>query len=141
MRWTKPPKTASYLEWRSTLRVSVTDPILLTTQAPRRKITPRCGTIRWPSLSRASSLPRGKSLQSAGCTDPVGRGANAGSVLDEELLRSKAYAVGDAKRWDRPLDVPPKESTDPFDNKNPSYQIFYMQHSGTEWDILTNGRL
>jgi len=29
-----------------------------------------------------------------------------------------------------------------FINKNPSYQIsFYMQHAGTEWGILTNGRL
>jgi hypothetical protein len=31
---------------------------------------------------------------------------------------------------------------DPFTNRNPSYQIaFYMQHSGVDWGILTNGRL
>ncbi len=31
---------------------------------------------------------------------------------------------------------------DRFTNKNPSYQIyFYMQHSGLDWGILTNGRL
>jgi hypothetical protein len=35
-----------------------------------------------------------------------------------------------------------KEGSDPFTNKNPSYQIsFYMQHTGMEWGILTNGRL
>jgi hypothetical protein len=34
------------------------------------------------------------------------------------------------------------KSGDPFTNKNPSYQIaFYIQHSGLEWCILTNGRL
>ncbi len=74
--------------------------------------------------------------------DQASRDANVGKVLDDELLNSRAYAVGDAKRWDRPLDVPLKEGTDPFDNKNPSYQIsFYVQHSGMEWGILTNGRL
>ena len=31
---------------------------------------------------------------------------------------------------------------DPFNNKNPGYQIsFYMQHTGLPWGILTNGRL
>jgi hypothetical protein len=53
--------------------------------------------------------------------DQASRDANAGKVLDDELLSSRAYAVGDAKRWDRPLDVPLKEGSDPFDNKNPSY--------------------
>ena len=71
------------------------------------------------------------------------RDAAGGRVLDEDSLRSLgAYAVGDAKRWDRPLDAALKEGKDPFDNRNPSYQIsFYMQHSGVEWGILTNGRL
>lgn len=59
-------------------------------------------------------------------------------VLDDDFLKTRAYAVGDAKRWNRPLDVPLEESNDPFTNKNPSYQIsFYMQHSGMEWGILT----
>ena len=51
--------------------------------------------------------------------------------------------MGDAKYWDRPLDVSLKSmGGDPFTNKNPSYQIsFYMQHSGLDWGILTNGRL
>jgi hypothetical protein len=51
--------------------------------------------------------------------------------------------VGDAKYWNRPLDVSLKRAGgDPFDNKNPSYQIFfYIQHSGLDWGILTNGRL
>ena len=42
-----------------------------------------------------------------------------------------AFAVGDAKHWDRPLDVNLKTAGDPFSNKNPAYQIaFYIQHSG-----------
>src|SRR5215203_1849783 len=69
------------------------------------------------------------------------RDSNKGKILDEDILRSKAYAVGDAKRWDRPLDVPLKEGEDPFDNRNPTFQIFYyMLHSGLEWGLLTNGK-
>lgn len=69
--------------------------------------------------------------------------ANKGKKLNETLLHSRAIAVGDAKYWDRPLDVSLKRAGgDPFTNKNPSYQIaFYMQHSGLDWGILTNGRL
>src|SRR5215210_6360952 len=68
--------------------------------------------------------------------------ANKNKTLDDELLASSAFAVGDAKYWDRPLDVSLKGRGDPFTNKNPSYQIsFYMQHAGTEWGILTNGQL
>lgn len=68
---------------------------------------------------------------------------NKGRKINETLLQSRAIAVGDAKYWDRPLDVSLKRSGgDPFTNKNPSYQIaFYMQHSGLDWGILTNGRL
>jgi hypothetical protein len=74
--------------------------------------------------------------------DRAAHDSDRGKTLDEDLLQAKAYAVGDAKRWDRPLDIPLKESEDPFTNKTPSYQIsFYMQHSGMEWGILTNGRL
>ncbi len=68
--------------------------------------------------------------------------ANKGKVLTETLLRGHTIAVGDAKYWDRPLDTALKGSADPFTNKNPSYQIaFYLQHSGLDWGILTNGRL
>ena len=48
-------------------------------------------------------------------------------VLDETALRGAAFAVGDAKHWDRPLDVNLKTAGDPFSNKNPAYQIaFFM---------------
>src|SRR6266849_5174997 len=70
--------------------------------------------------------------------------ANKGKKkLNEILLQGRAFAVGDAKQWDRLLDVSLKSvGNDPFTNKNPSYQIsFYMQHSGLDWGILTNGRL
>ncbi|MBV9691904.1 MAG: N-6 DNA methylase [Ktedonobacteraceae bacterium] len=67
--------------------------------------------------------------------------ANKGLKLTDKLVQA-AFAVGDAKYWECPLDIPVKKKTsDPFTNKNPSYQIaFYMQHSGLEWGILTNGR-
>ena len=69
--------------------------------------------------------------------------ANKGKRLTDTLLQSGAFAVGDAKYWDCPLDTAIRgRGGDPFTNKNPSYQIaFYMQHSGLEWGILTNGRL
>jgi hypothetical protein len=68
--------------------------------------------------------------------------ANKGRKLTDSLLQGRAYAVGDAKHWDRPLDISLTVGSDFFNNKNPSYQIsFYMQHSGLEWGILTNGRL
>jgi type I restriction-modification system DNA methylase subunit len=75
--------------------------------------------------------------------DQAALAANKGKKLNESLLLGRALAVGDAKYWNRPLDVSLKRAGgDPFDNKNPSYQIFfYMQHSGLEWGILTNGRL
>jgi type I restriction-modification system DNA methylase subunit len=68
---------------------------------------------------------------------------NKNKKLNETLLEGRAFAVGDAKYWDRPLDVSLKRvGSEPFTNKNPSYQIaFYMQHCGLDWGILTNGRL
>src|SRR5581483_9077579 len=69
---------------------------------------------------------------------------NKNRPVDAELLRQGAFAVGDAKSWDRPLDKAlgsKGKGGDPFSNKNPSYQIFfYMLHSGLAWGILTNGR-
>jgi hypothetical protein len=74
--------------------------------------------------------------------DAAAVAANKDRTLDDDVLRGSALAVGDAKYWDRPLDVSLKGHGDPFSNKNPSYQIsFYMLHAGTEWGILTNGRL
>ncbi len=67
--------------------------------------------------------------------------ANKNRTLNDELLRSGAFAAGDAKYWDRPLDASLKGRGDPFTNKNPGFQISYMQHAGTELGILTNGRL
>ncbi len=66
--------------------------------------------------------------------------ANKGHVLTDALLRQGAYAVGDAKYWDRNLDQTAKGSGDALSNKNPTYQIYYyMLHSGLDWGILTNG--
>src|SRR6202051_4831446 len=51
------------------------------------------------------------------------------TALDDASLASRAFAVGDAKYWDCPLDIAVKGAgSDPFTNKNPSYQIaFYIQ--------------
>ncbi|MEO8972139.1 MAG: N-6 DNA methylase, partial [Ktedonobacteraceae bacterium] len=74
---------------------------------------------------------------------------NKHKTVKAENLQSLAFAVGDAKSWDRPLDKALKESGqgrggsggDTFNNKNPSFQIFfYMLYSGLPWGILTNGR-
>ena len=64
-------------------------------------------------------------------------------TLTDALPKQGSYAVGDAKFWDRPLDMAlAGKSKDVFSNKNPGYQIyFYLLHSGVEWGILTNGRL
>jgi hypothetical protein len=71
--------------------------------------------------------------------------AHKGKMLNETLLASKAFAIGDAKSWNRPLDRAPTtegKERDLFTNKNPTFQIaFYIQHSGLDWGILTNGRL
>ncbi len=74
--------------------------------------------------------------------DLAARDANKNKTLDDTLPTQGAFAVGDAKFWDWPLDTALKTKTgDPFTNKNPSYQIaFYIQHSGLAWGILTNGR-
>lgn len=39
------------------------------------------------------------------------------------MRASRAYAVGDAKRWDRLLNAALKEGKYPFDNKNACFQI------------------
>jgi type I restriction-modification system DNA methylase subunit len=69
----------------------------------------------------------------------------------EEALREHAgeiqyfdrvIAVGDAKRWDRPLDKGERGSQNKFDRLSPSWQIdYYLRMSGVKWGILTNGRL
>lgn len=70
--------------------------------------------------------------------------ANKNKTLTDDLLGG-AYAIGDAKAWDRPFDKVQShqgKGGDTLSNKNPSYQIyFYVQQSGVEWGILTNGRL
>lgn len=71
------------------------------------------------------------------------RDANKNRTLTDALPQQGCYAVGDAKFWDRPLDVAlAGKGKDVFSNKNPGYQIyFYLLHSGADWGILTNGRL
>lgn len=77
--------------------------------------------------------------------------AMKGQVLVEGGIVG-GIAIGDAKYWDRPLDVSLRgassgssmsaASGDAFSNRNPGWQIaFYLQHSGLPWGILTNGRL
>ena len=69
--------------------------------------------------------------------------AAKGKTLDDRLPQQGGIAVGDAKYWDRPLDKAILENkADTLSNKNPAYQIyFYVQQSGVDWGILTNGRI
>ena len=65
--------------------------------------------------------------------------ANKGKTLTDADLKG-AFAVGDAKFWERKLDV-----STPGDDEDlsrvPADQIaFYMRHAGTPWGLLTNGR-
>jgi hypothetical protein len=53
-----------------------------------------------------------------------------------------ALAVGDAKRWDRPLDKRLLNGApDAFTNANPCFQIdYYLRRTGCAWGIVSNGR-
>ena len=65
--------------------------------------------------------------------------ANKGKVLSAADLGA-ALAVGDAKYWERTLDVSSQGESDEI-TRVPADQIaFYMRHSGVPWGILTNGR-
>lgn len=67
--------------------------------------------------------------------------ANEGKKRTEDLLTGRAFTTGDAKYWDRPLDVSLKGASHVFSNKNSSPQIeFSMRYSGVTWGILINGR-
>jgi len=63
-------------------------------------------------------------------------------TLGRTVYWTTVLAVGDAKRWDHPLDkrflngVP-----DAFTNANPCYQIdYYLRRTGCAWGIVSNGR-
>ncbi|HVC80746.1 MAG TPA: hypothetical protein VNL35_09655, partial [Chloroflexota bacterium] len=72
--------------------------------------------------------------------DEAARNSNKNIKLTEAALAGRAYAVGDAKYWDRKLDVSVKGGGDLKTNANPSWQIdFYIRYSGLSWGILTNG--
>ncbi len=75
--------------------------------------------------------------------DDAALAAHKNQVLTEAVAGEGAFAVGDAKYWNRPLDIAVRtRGADALSNKNPAYQIyFYMLHGGVEWGILTNGRL
>jgi len=64
-------------------------------------------------------------------------------TLDDHLPEQGGILIGDAKYWDRNLDMAIRvKNADALSNKNPAYQIFfYVQQSGVEWGLLTNGRL
>ncbi len=53
-----------------------------------------------------------------------------------------AIAVGEVKRWGRPLDKKLKDESDPFEVYSPSLQMErYLWLTEVKWGILTNGRL
>lgn len=69
--------------------------------------------------------------------------ANRGEKLTKELLHLKAFAIGEAKYWNCPLDKIIKSKPDDIcTEKNPSYRISRcIRYTGLDWGILTNGRL
>jgi len=73
--------------------------------------------------------------------DPAARQA-AAPLLGKAAYWEGALAVGDAKRWDRPLDRRiANGAPDAFSNANPCYQIdYYLRRTGRAWGMLTNGR-
>ncbi|MBA2363210.1 MAG: hypothetical protein H0V86_06755, partial [Chloroflexia bacterium] len=69
--------------------------------------------------------------------------AHKGRKLTDAALQQGAFAVGEAEAWNRPLSRSITSArADKFTNANPSFQIyFYIEQSGLEWGILTNGKL
>jgi hypothetical protein len=66
--------------------------------------------------------------------DDAALAAHKNQVLTEAVASEGAFAVGDAKYWNRPLDIAVRtKGADALSNKNPAYQIyFYMLHRGVE---------
>jgi hypothetical protein len=69
--------------------------------------------------------------------------AHKDQTLTDSVASEGAFAVGDAKHWNRPLDIAVRrKNADALSNRNPSFQIYYyMLHSGVEWGLLTSGKL
>lgn len=91
--------------------------------------------------------------------DTAALNANKGATLTDDLPKQGAFAVGDAKYWDCPLDKVERQrgagkstfaalsvnstgaGAGKAKERNPSAQIaFYILHTGLDWGILTNGR-
>jgi len=74
--------------------------------------------------------------------DAAAKAANRGQVLTDNLPAQGGIAIGDAKYWNRPLDITIRQhGGDALSNKNPAFQIhYYLLHSGAAWGILTNGK-
>ena len=64
--------------------------------------------------------------------------------IDSELSKDyfgNAIAVGEVKRWGRPLDRKLKDEVDPFEVYSPSLQMErYLWLTEVKWGILTNGK-
>lgn len=63
-----------------------------------------------------------------------------GDASRQEEFWSLASALGDAKKWDRPLS---ERIDDPGDNSDPNFQMvrYIRTFAGVQWGILTNGRI
>jgi type I restriction-modification system DNA methylase subunit len=63
------------------------------------------------------------------------------SAQRSQQYTDQALAIGEAKAWTVALGKKRKGGGPRFDDQNPSQQInYYLQSSGLEWGILTNGR-
>ena len=61
--------------------------------------------------------------------DEAQRLANRNTTIDEDVARRGAFAVGDAKRWDRPLDhtLRGESKGSEEDNKNPAFPLIEQE--------------
>lgn len=72
--------------------------------------------------------------------DAAAVASRKGQSVTERDLQGLAFAVADAKYWERPLDVTQRRAGSNT-KENPAKQIDdYIRHSGLAWGILTNGR-
>jgi len=89
-----------------------------------------------PALPGAAGTP-----DYAFFADETAKGA-AAPRLGTAAFWETALAVGDAKRWDRPLDRRILDGApDAFTNANPCFQIdYYLRRTSCTWGLVSNGR-
>ena len=76
-----------------------------------------CWMLLGASCAVAGTSVSGTDHKAPSYNDAAAVAANKGRTLNDEVLRGGVFAVGDAKYWDRQLDVSLKGRGDAFTNK------------------------